>query len=183
MSKQKKDNVVSRAWYKEPWPWIVMSGPAIVVVAGFYTFYLAVNTQDTLVTDDYYKEGKNIILKVERDEYAINHHISAQVFMQNDMKGLMVLTKGKYDEKSALTLKFFHPTIGKYDLDVPLTQSANNPFQYTATLPERLPATNSWIVRLQDAQNRWRVESRWIVSQGNNINLIPTHTGALSERH
>lgn len=28
-------------WYKEPWPWILMSGPAIVVVACIYTIYLA----------------------------------------------------------------------------------------------------------------------------------------------
>lgn len=180
MNKQ-KHTTDARPWYKERWSWIVMSGPAIVVVAGFYTFYLAVNTEDTLVTDDYYKEGKNIILEVERDQYADKHHISAQAFIQNDMSGVMVLTKGQYDENSPLTLKFFHPTIGKYDMDVPLVQSANNPFQYTAKLPESLPKTNSWIMRLQDDKDTWRIEARWIVSQGNSINLTPIHTGALSE--
>lgn len=28
-------------WYKEPWPWILMSGPAIAVVACIITIYLA----------------------------------------------------------------------------------------------------------------------------------------------
>ena len=47
----------SKVWYKEPWPWLLMAGPAIVVVAGFITFYLAqVNAAD-LVSDDYYKDG------------------------------------------------------------------------------------------------------------------------------
>lgn len=31
-------------WYKEPWPWILMSGPAIVVVACIITIYLAFST-------------------------------------------------------------------------------------------------------------------------------------------
>ena len=28
-------------WYREPWPWILMAGPAIVVVAGFATLFIA----------------------------------------------------------------------------------------------------------------------------------------------
>ncbi len=31
-------------WYKEPWPWILMSGPAIVMVACIITIYLAFST-------------------------------------------------------------------------------------------------------------------------------------------
>lgn len=31
-------------WYKEPWPWILMSGPAIAVVACIITIYLAFST-------------------------------------------------------------------------------------------------------------------------------------------
>lgn len=31
-------------WYKEPWPWILMSGPAIVIVACIITIYLAFST-------------------------------------------------------------------------------------------------------------------------------------------
>jgi hypothetical protein len=51
----------SKVWYKEPWPWLLMAGPAIVVVAGFITFYLAqVNAAD-LVSDDYYKDGNTSI--------------------------------------------------------------------------------------------------------------------------
>jgi uncharacterized protein len=39
-------------WYREPWPWLLMAGPAIVVVAGLYTAYLAVTTNDALVAGD-----------------------------------------------------------------------------------------------------------------------------------
>ena len=41
----------SKVWYKEPWPWLLMAGPAIVVVAGFFTLYLAISRPDPVYTD------------------------------------------------------------------------------------------------------------------------------------
>ncbi len=60
----------ARPWYREPWPWILMSGPAIVVVAGLYTFVLAATTTDTLVTEDYYRKG----LEINREIACANAH-------------------------------------------------------------------------------------------------------------
>src|SRR6185369_1217142 len=51
------DNLLAKAWYREPWPWLLMTGPAIVIVAGFYTLWLAIKSDDGLVADDYYKRG------------------------------------------------------------------------------------------------------------------------------
>ena len=33
-------------WYREPWPWLLMAGPAAVVVAGLITAWIAVKTDD-----------------------------------------------------------------------------------------------------------------------------------------
>ena len=38
-----------RPWYREPWPWIIMSGPAIVVVASFVTLWLAIVSADGII--------------------------------------------------------------------------------------------------------------------------------------
>ena len=43
----------AKPWYKYPWPWLLMAGPAIVVVAAFYTYHLAATRNNpSLVTDD-----------------------------------------------------------------------------------------------------------------------------------
>ena len=47
----KKIDPASKPWYREPWPWILMAGPAIVVVAGIATAWLAVRSNDGLVED------------------------------------------------------------------------------------------------------------------------------------
>ena len=47
-------------WYRHAAPWLLMAGPAIVVVASFVTLWLAVASDDGLVSADYYQRGLNI---------------------------------------------------------------------------------------------------------------------------
>ena len=68
----------SKVWYKEPWPWLLFSGPAIVVVAAFVTLYLAASGSSDLVSDDYYKDGKHIDLDLKRDTGAGPHQSRRQ---------------------------------------------------------------------------------------------------------
>jgi hypothetical protein len=50
----------SRPWWKYGHVWLVISGPAVVVVAGFVTLWLAVRTPDPVVAEDYYRRGVEI---------------------------------------------------------------------------------------------------------------------------
>ncbi|MBQ1837053.1 MAG: FixH family protein [Neisseriaceae bacterium] len=117
---QTQNKETPRPWYKEPWTWGLMAGPAIVVVAGFITLGYALSVKDTLVTDDYYKEGKNIVLEMERDKTAAQHHLSAQVYIQPNSDGAMIILDGEYDTTQKLTLTFFH-NLQENDLKVELT--------------------------------------------------------------
>jgi hypothetical protein len=47
-------------WWKFPLVWMVIAGPAIVVVAGFVTLWLALRAPDPLVAGDYYRQGLEI---------------------------------------------------------------------------------------------------------------------------
>jgi hypothetical protein len=47
-------------WWKFGYVWFVFGGPAVVVVASFVTFYLAVTRPDEIVTEDYYRKGIEI---------------------------------------------------------------------------------------------------------------------------
>ena len=59
-------------WYREPWPWLLMAGPALVVVAGLTTAWIAVTHEDGLVADDYYKRGLAINQELRRDSAAVS---------------------------------------------------------------------------------------------------------------
>lgn len=51
----------TQPWYKEPWPWLLMAGPAIVMVACIYTIYLAFNHYDEPLIGGAYKRGLQIL--------------------------------------------------------------------------------------------------------------------------
>ena len=50
----------SRPWWRYGHVWLVIAGPALVVVASFITAYLAVVGQDPVVDEDYYRKGLSI---------------------------------------------------------------------------------------------------------------------------
>ena len=50
----------SEAWWKFGHVWLVIAGPALVVVASFVTLYLALTRPDPLVAQDYYRQGIEI---------------------------------------------------------------------------------------------------------------------------
>lgn len=50
----------SGPWWKFGHMWMVVGGPAVVVLASFFTIYLAITRPDPVVSEDYYQEGINI---------------------------------------------------------------------------------------------------------------------------
>lgn len=50
----------SAPWWKFGHVWLVISGPAIVVVAGFTTLWIALAIPDPVVAEDYYQQGIEI---------------------------------------------------------------------------------------------------------------------------
>ena len=50
----------SAPWWKFGHVWLIIAGPAIVVVAGFVTLWLAVSRPDPVVAEDYYQRGLDI---------------------------------------------------------------------------------------------------------------------------
>lgn len=44
-------------WWKFGHVWLVIAGPAVVVVASFITFYIAMTNVDPVLDKDYYQSG------------------------------------------------------------------------------------------------------------------------------
>jgi hypothetical protein len=136
-------------WYRHRWPWIIMAGPAAVVVAGAATIWIAFATADGLVAEDYYKQGLAINKVIAREDAARRLGISAEVF--KDAKSLRVNLKG--EDPPALFVHLVHGTRAGYDQRLRLARTAAG--TYEAELPE-LPA-GRWRLAIEDPQGRWRI--------------------------
>jgi hypothetical protein len=55
-------------WWRFGHVWLVLAGPAIVVIASFITLYLAVTRPDPVVTEDYYRKGIEINKTLGQDD-------------------------------------------------------------------------------------------------------------------
>ena len=68
MSIQKPNSAAP--WWKFGHVWLVVSGPAIVVVASFVTLYLAITRPDPVVSEDYYQKGIDINKTMDKAQIA-----------------------------------------------------------------------------------------------------------------
>lgn len=56
-------------WYRYPWPWVAIAIPAIAVIGGLFTLYLAISHPDPIVVDDgQYREIRSELYAEPRSE-------------------------------------------------------------------------------------------------------------------
>ena len=142
-----------KSWYQYPYVWLVIFFPLSAVIAGTYTIYLAVISDDGLVNDDYYEEGKLINLVKERDEMAEKLGlVSALNLDQEAGKVKLLLTANPdftYPEK--LKISFLNKTRKGFDQELMLTRSGKN--LYVAALPDLV--VGNWYVQIET--DSWRI--------------------------
>ncbi len=116
-------------WYREPWPWFLMSGPAAVIVAGAITTWIAFATSDGLVADDYYKRGLAVNAVVRREQAAERLGVAAQ--FERDGGRIRVRLRG--DAPAALFLNLTHATRAGNDVRLRLERTDDG--VYEAAVP------------------------------------------------
>lgn len=147
----------SRPWYKEPWPWILISGPAIVVIAGFITVWLAIVSNDGLVTDDYYKQGLSVNQRLHRDQMAGSLGLHADV-MRSEMNVRLLLSADATTQvPETIVLKLAHPTRAGQDQLVQMVSEGQGFYsgKLTADISGR------WLVSIEDPAGQWRLQGEW----------------------
>lgn len=140
-------------WYRQPWPWILAAGPLIVVIAAFYTAWLAIKSNDGLVTDDYYKKGLSANQTIARSEQAAKMGLVAGVRISADTLSVRLQSSEKgFLMPPTLLLTISHPTRAGLDQSRVLVRSGEF---YSGEV--RLPAAGHWLVLLEDERKTWRL--------------------------
>lgn len=154
MTLSNKDN---RPWYKERWPWILMAGPTIVVIAGFTTLWLAIISNDGLVTDDYYKEGLTVNKLMDRDHRAAALGMEADIMRADQNMRLLLKSTSQVALPQSISLKLAYPT--RAGRDQILEMKADGPGMYVGKLTENIEGR--WLVSIEDPAGQWRLQGEW----------------------
>ena len=150
------DHTLPRHWSREPWPWILMALPASAVVAGFVTLWLAIQSDNSMVVADYYKEGKAINQRIARDARASELGLGAQVSLRDGRLGV-ALTGALTEPLAAVSVRFVHVAHAQHDREVMALAAPDGrlvfdggldlvPGRYRVHLEPR-PATGVWSAR------------------------------------
>lgn len=143
---------------KRFWLWFLIALPLVVIIACFYTFYLAVENPLSLVKQDYYKEGLSINQNKRLYQQAEALDLKAElVLLENKTLQIDLLLKKDSIFPSQLNLQFYHPVDSRQDIEVVLERSPKQKnIESLARYVSVVLVDNDWKTLLQE--NRWYID-------------------------
>jgi hypothetical protein len=158
----------NKPWYQQFWPWFLIGIPLASMVLSINLLRLALNSEDSLVKDDYYKQGKAINFSLEKIKRAKALGLKTQLTVEP--QGLqLVITQGQVESGAALALNFYHVTQKHKDQLLTLTRDASG--VYRAPLEKAL--IGKWQVSLEPYDKQWKILQAITLPQQQSITFNP----------
>lgn len=153
----------AKPWYRQFWPWFLISLPASAVIASLYTLSLAVRTTDSLVVTS--EDGMDVVAGRHLAAEALATELGLTALIDIDTNsGAIVATvtaELQADWPKTLDLLLSHPAFAVRDQTITLTASrpdnAGNPTWsgHFVDVPD-----GRWYLVLADGDT-WRLNGTW----------------------
>jgi len=139
-------------WYKEPWPWLLMSLPLTAIVAGLATWGIAYRSDDGLVAKDYYKQGMTINRVLARQERAVQMGLTAEFRHEGDRVILQLESNRALAFPSQLRLSLINPARAGLDQTVMLRYENGRYIGGLGAIRD-----GRWNLKLEDEGGVWQL--------------------------
>ncbi|OUD14266.1 FixH family protein [Thioflexithrix psekupsensis] len=159
-----------KAWYSEPYVWLMIAIPFSAVIMGFFMLRLAINSDDGVVVDDYYKQGLAINERLEREQMAQQLGLRAEVDFKPTQQVIFVSLEAQakdYNLPAQLELRFLHRTQAGHDRTVILKRIADTLYQ--ADLPQLI--AGNWYLQL--TTDDWRMLKSVTLPRQTPVEILP----------
>lgn len=153
-----------KPWYREPWPWLLAVGPFLVVVASLISAWIAIRSDDGLVSEDYYLQGLAAQETISRSEKAKTLGLVARMRITADALNVQLSAAPGYRLPLALRLTLTHPTRAGLDQSQLIQRDGAG---YAGNL--RFPATGHWLILIEDDANTWRLTGSVVLPPANEL--------------
>lgn len=149
------DSITPARWYKQFWPWFLITLPTVAVIASFVSLSIAIKNADTPVHDDYSKNGFAIQHDTRADNLAMQKNMHADIAIENNGRVNVELRSDQPAQRPLLTLHCIHPFDAHNDITIALARSGEN--SYSGMLPTTLHG--KWKIELRAPAENWRLAS------------------------
>jgi hypothetical protein len=155
---QKKTPKTPPPWYVQRWPWLLIMGPLLVVIACAYTGWLAFSREDAMVVDDYYTEGQAINQDLRRDRAATALGLTFDM-RYDAAAGRLSGALMSFGSPIAgnIRIHLAHPTQPEKDLQFLVRPDAQGRFSIALPMLEM----TRWQVQVESEQSDWRLLEVW----------------------
>lgn len=152
----------NRPWYKEPFVWMLIGVPLSSVIVGSFFIYLAASTKDTLVRDNYYKDGLAINQLKQWEKKAASLDVKLTMNL-NGNDAMITINNSRQTPPNSLTLKLSHPTLKEKDRDAFLQHTQDG--QYIGFIESF--ENGRFYIMIESVEQQWRIKKNLEVIQGN----------------
>jgi len=140
-------------WYKEYYVWFLILFPTLAVIGGIATTILAVQSDDGLVVDDYYKQGLEINRTLERDQVALDYNLDAKINLDQELEEVSIAMSAtsEFVYPDNLSVTFLHATRSGLDKEVHMLLTQDNIYRGNLSVL----TAGKWYVHIQ--YDNWRL--------------------------
>ena len=129
---------------------------------------LALTTEDSMVIDDYYKEGRGINLQLVKIQEARVRNIKTLLNISGADVALRFVD-GQPQSGEALRLEFHHATLERFDFQMLLARDAGG--VYRGVAPDAIHG--KWRVTLYPMDERWKVRQSFTLPRTGDMIFEP----------
>lgn len=157
-----------KPWYKQFYPWMLICIPLSSFIVGGFVIKFATDGTNTLVVDDYYKEGKSINARL--DKLAKAEELGIRTTLTTNKSGFVVeFLSGAPKTGEALKLDFYHVTQPEKDFSTLLTADASGVYRSS----KEFINSGKWRIRLTPMDEQWKLQRMVVLPQSSKIALEP----------
>lgn len=160
-------------WYRQVWPWVLISIPFSVIIAMSITLYVSSFFSGTpMVVDEYYKAGRGINVEVAKVVAAQRQQIEFELVIDGNDFVLRYIS-GKPEQLTALSVEFYHATLAERDQQQTITANAQQAFR--GQLPT--PIAGKWTITVRPFDDSWRLTQTVQLPTSEPVRLRPLTYG------
>lgn len=157
-------------WYKNIWPWIIIGMLATSVILSINLIRVAVQNQDSLVTDNYYEAGKGIARSLDRERLARDLKVRANIHV-DELTGELALQLAGDSQPDSLQLSLISPTQPDKDRHITMSRAPGADGRYVGQLEEAIEGRRFVELIGEHEGHSWRLFEEENVSPGSNLVL------------
>ena len=159
----------AKPWYKEPWPFILISITGLGVVAGSTLAFIGLTNPPEIVSGDYAQFARGLVDTNVRTARARELGLSGSMSLSDLELSLNLAAANPADLPERLLVQLQHPAYSEFDATVMLERSADG--RYVGQLGE--PPHERAHVIVTDLEQSWWLSGRMGSMGTGVVDLVP----------